>query len=199
MKHYFHIIIFLFTHDLGNLKKIWEIEFLHKDFSWKEAISQAWKRPHNFIFYWRLLNFAYHNGTKKQVRAAEKLSHRLNKNFNIEIPVCLEVGLGFTLHHLTGIVITSRVEKIGINFSIYQNTTIGFADYSKEGSITIGDNVSIMGHSFIFGQNLSIGNNVIVGAMSFVNKDIPDNTIIYTKKTNEIKTIPFTQASQAKL
>lgn len=124
------------------------------------------------------------------MRAAEKLSHRLNKKFNIEIPVCLEVGLGFTLHHLTGIVITARVKKIGINFSIYQNTTIGFLDYSKEGSITIGDNVRIMGHSFIYGQNITIGNNVIIGAMSLTNKNIPDNSLVYTKKTNEIKILP---------
>ncbi|MCZ4058266.1 hypothetical protein O3W44_02860 [Pantoea sp. LMR881] len=32
------------------------------------------------------------------------------------------------------------------------------------------------------GNNLTIGNNVTIGAMTFINKNIPDNTVVYTEK-----------------
>lgn len=41
-------------------------------------------------------------------------------------------------------------------------------------------------NSVIFSQNLTIGNNVKIGAMSYVNKDIPSNCTFYTEKTNKI-------------
>ncbi|EBQ5022487.1 serine acetyltransferase, partial [Salmonella enterica subsp. enterica serovar Cerro] len=34
--------------------------------------------------------------------------------------------------------------------------------------------------------SITIGNNVTIGAMSFVNKSIPANSIYITKKTSEV-------------
>ncbi|TGI31108.1 serine acetyltransferase, partial [Escherichia coli] len=35
---------------------------------------------------------------------------------------------------------------------------------------------------------IHIGHNVTIGAMTFVNKDVPDNSIIYNPVTSVIKT-----------
>ncbi|WP_338030655.1 serine acetyltransferase [Erwinia endophytica] len=33
-------------------------------------------------------------------------------------------------------------------------------------------------------ENIKIGNNVTIGAMSFINKNIPDNCTVFTEKIN---------------
>lgn len=63
---------------------------------------------------------------------------------------------------------------------------VGFKNYEEEGDIKIGHNVMIGANSVIFCQNLTIGDNIKIGAMSYVNKDIPNNCTFYTEKTNKI-------------
>jgi len=50
----------------------------------------------------------------------------------------------------------------------------GTSRISKD--VIIGDNVFIGVNSVIM-PGIKIGNNVVVGALSFVNKDLPDNTV----------------------
>ncbi|WP_243739111.1 hypothetical protein [Buttiauxella sp. JUb87] len=66
--------------------------------------------------------------------------------------------------------------------NIRQNTTIGRKSSRGDIGITfIGDNADIGAHSCI------IGDNVTIGAMTFVNKDIPDNSVIYNTVSSIIK------------
>ncbi len=77
--------------------------------------------------------------------------------------------------------------KIGAHTSIYSESTID----NKRGKITIEKNAKIGTHSVIM-PGITIGKNSIIGAFSFVNKDIPDNVIAYgvpvriIKKENKI-------------
>ncbi|MCE5331666.1 MAG: serine acetyltransferase [Bacteroidales bacterium] len=75
------------------------------------------------------------------------------------------------VHH--GTIVVSPKAKVGKNCRIHPSTSIG--DYN--GAPTIGDNVYIGPGAKIFG-NISIGNNVAVGANAVVNSDFPDNVII---------------------
>lgn len=52
--------------------------------------------------------------------------------------------------------------------------------------IILGDNVSIGANSTLIGPELTIASNVEIGAMSFVNPDIPSNSIFYTAKESVI-------------
>ena len=52
--------------------------------------------------------------------------------------------------------------------------------------IIMGDKVYIGANSIILGGEIKIDNNVKIGAMSFVNNDIPDNCTVYTQKINTI-------------
>lgn len=67
------------------------------------------------------------------------------------------------------------VEKAGKNFTVLQGVTIG--KNIDGGKPTIGDNVIIYPNSIIFGD-ITIGNNVKIGAGSVVNKSIPANTVV---------------------
>ena len=89
------------------------------------------------------------------------------------------------ISHHHGIVINGSA-VIGHSLRIRQNTTIGItgASIHKEPiSIVIGNNVSIGANSCIISDKIRIGDNVVIGAMSFVNKDIPSNTTVYSEKT----------------
>lgn len=62
--------------------------------------------------------------------------------------------------------------QIGSHCSIYSISTID----NKEGRVKLKKNCKIGSHSLVM-PGVSIGENSIVGAMSFVNCDIPDNCV----------------------
>lgn len=81
-------------------------------------------------------------------------------------------------HTGTGVIIGCNV-KMGENCVIYQNVTIG-SNLKGESSVVLGNNVIIHPYSILTG-NIRIGNNVRIGALSFVDKDIPDNITYFNK------------------
>ena len=76
-------------------------------------------------------------------------------------------------HNGLGIVI-SKAAVIGNNCQIYQNVTIVAG---KDGYPIIGNNVTIYAKSEIIG-NITIGDNAVIGACSFVNDNVMPNEIV---------------------
>lgn len=107
-------------------------------------------------------------------------SSKLSRNNDLTIGVKVLGKNNTKFPHPIGIVIGKYV-KIGYGCTIYQNVTIG-AKTDQEANIknypTIGNNVVIGTNSVIIGK-INIGNNVFIGASTFVNKDIPDNVVVY--------------------
>ncbi len=62
--------------------------------------------------------------------------------------------------------------QIGSHCSIYSDSTID----NKKGKVILKKNCKIGSHSVIM-PGVTVGENSIVGAFSFVNKDIPDNVV----------------------
>jgi acetyltransferase-like isoleucine patch superfamily enzyme len=62
--------------------------------------------------------------------------------------------------------------QIGSHCSIYSVSTID----NKKGKIILKKNCKIGSHSILM-PGVTVGENSIIGAFSFVNKDIPDNAI----------------------
>lgn len=54
--------------------------------------------------------------------------------------------------------------------------------------INIGNNVYV-GPNAVILKGVTIGNNIIIGAFAFVNKDIPDNTIVMGQPAKSVGTI----------
>ncbi len=95
--------------------------------------------------------------------------------FGFQIPV-ENIGGGFYIGHF-GTVVVSVNAKIGRNCNIAHNVTIGAARGERSGAPQIGDFVWMGTGSVIVG-NIKIGNNVLIAPNSFVNFDVPDNSIV---------------------
>ena len=85
----------------------------------------------------------------------------------------VDIGAFTYINAKYGIVIEDNVQ-IGSNCSIYSHSTID----EKKGKIIIKENARIGSHSTIM-PGIKIGKNSLIGAHSFVNINIPDNSIAY--------------------
>lgn len=163
-----------------------EVMISDKPFSWARTIHKAIKCPdRRFNFWWRIVSFLYHSESKTSTMLAKKINRKLIQKYNTEIQPGTQIGPGLTVSHFLSVVI-NQCTVIGCNFKIRQNATIGIPgrrDNSTPARIVIGDNVEVGAGSCIIGDALVIGSNVTIGAMSFINKSIPDNSLVYTEKT----------------
>ncbi len=97
--------------------------------------------------------------------------------YGFQIPHEAEIGPGLYLGHF-GTIIVSVNAKIGKNCNLAPGVTIGRDHRGKrKGSPVIGDQVWIGTNAVIVGK-VSIGNNVLIAPNSFVNFDVPDNSIV---------------------
>jgi acetyltransferase-like isoleucine patch superfamily enzyme len=74
--------------------------------------------------------------------------------------------------------------QIGSHCSIYSHSTID----NKKGRVVLKKNCKIGTHSVVM-PGVTIGENSIIGAFSFVNKDIPANVIAYGVPARVVKPI----------
>lgn len=78
---------------------------------------------------------------------------------------------------ILGLIINSKV-KIGQNNTIFKGVLVGSVRSGKrEGVPIIGDRVILGANSVICG-NVKIGNDVMISPNSFVNFDVPDNSLV---------------------
>lgn len=172
----------------AQLKRFWHVEILDpaKPFSWWRLLRRARRSNSSKCLFWLRLS-QYLFGLKP--RGARSLGKMINKSltreFGVEIMLGAQIEEGLQLGHPTAIIIYSGV-RIGKNCCIRQCTTIGSIEKGNL-PISLGDNVDIGAHTCIIGSGLNIGNNVRIGAMSFVNKDIPDNVTYITRKESFIR------------
>jgi len=91
------------------------------------------------------------------------------KNFKLGFKT--DIGAFTYINAKFGVIIEDFVQ-IGSHCSIYSISTID----NKKGKIVLKRNCKIGSHSVIM-PGITVGENSIIGAFSFVNKDIPDNTL----------------------
>jgi acetyltransferase-like isoleucine patch superfamily enzyme len=92
---------------------------------------------------------------------------------NLKLGEKTDIGAFVFINALKGVVIEDGVQ-IGSHCSIYSLSTID----DKEGAVVLKKNCKIGTHSVIM-PGVTIGENSIIGAFSFVTKDIPDNVVAY--------------------
>lgn len=175
--------------NLAELKRYWRIEILGDEartFSWRR-LRQKCKRSNRYayVFWFRIAYVMHQSRSSFWRRRAKLLNERLSRRYNVEIMLGAQIGEGLWLGHPTGIVI-SGYAVIGKNFRIWQSCTVGIKGGEGPKCIQIGDNVRLAAHSCIIGDTIRIGDNVSIGAMSFVNRDVPDNSLYITRKSSEI-------------
>jgi len=84
-----------------------------------------------------------------------------------------DIGAFTYINAKNGVVIEDYVQ-IGSHCSIYSVSTID----NKEGKVVLKEKCKIGSHSVIM-PSVTVGKNSIIGAFSFVNKDIPDNVVAW--------------------
>jgi serine O-acetyltransferase len=94
---------------------------------------------------------------------------------------CSDIGPGLYIEHGFCTVVYAR--KIGMNFRVNQNVTVGT---NKGGSPVIGDNVSVFAHAVVIG-NIAIGDNVRIGAGAVVITDVPSDCTVVPQKARIIQ------------
>jgi acetyltransferase-like isoleucine patch superfamily enzyme len=82
-----------------------------------------------------------------------------------------DIGAFTYINAKNGVIIEDYVQ-IGSHCSIYSVSTID----NKEGEVILKKNCRIGSHSVVM-PCVTIGENSIIGAFSFVNEDIPDNVV----------------------
>ncbi|OGN09635.1 MAG: acetyltransferase [Candidatus Yanofskybacteria bacterium RIFCSPHIGHO2_02_FULL_39_10] len=90
---------------------------------------------------------------------------------NLTLGENTDVGAFCYINALNGVVIERNVQ-IGSHCAIYSVSTID----DKGGEVVLKENSRLGSHSTVM-PGVTIGKNSVVGAHSFVNKDIPDNVI----------------------
>jgi len=95
----------------------------------------------------------------------------------------IDIGAFTYINAKEGVTIESDVQ-IGSHCSIYSVSTID----NKKGRVVLKKNCKIGSHSLIM-PGVTIGENSIIGAFSFVNKDIPDNVIAFGAPVKVIRSL----------
>ena len=131
-----------------------------------------------------IINFLFHlrraRGTKNPIlRTFSKLILVLYRHiYGLEISYKTKIGKGFFLGHPYGITINPEA-IIGDNCNIHKGVVIGRENRgSRKGAPIIGNCVWIGINSAIVG-NVKIGNNVLIAPCTYINCDIPNNSIVF--------------------
>ncbi|HDS1747115.1 MULTISPECIES: serine acetyltransferase [Pseudomonas] len=139
-----------------------------------------------FLFAYRLAQYLDARGGLSR-RYARSMQQRLNLKYAVDIDIGAQIAPGLRIAHLPGVVIT-RHASIGRNFFIRQNCSVGIKTLGLDHySLCIGENVSLGANSCIVADHISIGNNVVIGAMSLVTRDIPPDSTFYNPRQRNLQ------------
>jgi len=99
-----------------------------------------------------------------------------------------DIGAFTYINAKNGVVIEDRAQ-VASHCSIYSVSTID----GKKGKVVLKKNCRIGSHSVIM-PGVTIGENSIIGAFSFVNKNIPSNVIVAGVPARVIREITYTKS-----
>lgn len=106
-------------------------------------------------------------------RGTTKWNWMVQYRENLKLGKKTDVGAFTYINAKYGVEIQDDVQ-IGSHCAIYSWSTID----NKRGTVTIKRNARIGSHSIVM-PGVTIGENSVIGACSFVNRDIPPQTVAY--------------------
>lgn len=149
---------------------------IYRYYAGKETFKQKILRPLEikYIYNMRCASIA----KNKIIKLYYKFKlYILSRRTMIQISEKTKIGEGFYIGHTGRIIINKRV-TLGKNVNIATGVTIGQENRGKrKGCPKIGNEVWIGTNSVIVG-NITIGNNVLIAPNSYVNSDIPSDSIV---------------------
>ena len=106
-------------------------------------------------------------------RKMTKYSWLVQHKKNLKLGYKTDIGAFTYINAKNGVIIEDFVQ-IGSHCSIYSVSTID----EKSGAVTLKKSCKIGSHSVIM-PGVTIGENSVVGAFSFVTRDVPDNAVAF--------------------
>lgn len=142
----------------------------------RKGFFSALSNPCFRMIYW--MRLASHYQKIHPIGFVARLLHKLTQvRLGIQIPHITQIGGGLFIGHFGGIVISNEA-VIGENCNIAQGVTIGRINKGpRKGAPKIGNRVWI-GPNAVLAGNITIGDNVLIAPLSFVNIDIPANCMV---------------------
>lgn len=105
------------------------------------------------------------------------LMYRLTRKYGLEISPNAQIGEGLYLGYPYNITVASSA-KLGNMINLHKGCTVGEVNSGRlKGSPTIGNSVYIGINSMVVG-NISVGDDVMICANTFVNFDVPSHSIV---------------------
>lgn len=151
-------------------KKDWK-RYKRIDWSWKCTFSLFKSETMRYIFAGRLS--ADHTPFAKLWGGVQKY---LGNKMGCEIGWA-NIESGLVLAHPYGITVNGEA-KIGKDCTLFKGCTIGgIRGGERAGAPTLGARVVICSNAMVCG-NISVGNDVLIAAGTFVNFDVPDNSVV---------------------
>lgn len=141
-----------------------------------KTFSGAFRNPGFRFLVW--LRLASHFGKWHPIGLLSRFFFKLMQvRFGFQIPHIAKIGGGLFMGHFGGIVISNEA-IIGENCNISQGVTIGRINKGpRKGAPKIGNRVWI-GPNAVLSGNITIGDDVLIAPLSFVNMDIPANCMV---------------------
>lgn len=102
---------------------------------------------------------------------------------NLKMGKEIDIGAFTYINAAAGVIIEDNVQ-LGSHCSVYSISTID----NKKGKIVLKKNCKIGSHSVVM-PGVTIGENSIIGAFSFVTKNIPDNVVAFGVPAKVIKSL----------
>lgn len=136
------------------------------------------------VVLYRISNYLYY----KKAKIISKVIDYINRVlFSVWLPGSARIGKNFVIGYWgLGIVIHSKA-IIEDNVWISQNVTIGRKEYDQ--NVPMIKNSTYIGPNSVVVGEISIGPNSVIGANSFVNKNVPPNTVVAGCPARFIKTL----------
>lgn len=143
-----------------------KIDWISKTRLYGWQYTKIWRKANYYLRKNRLLYLVY-----------GFLLYEKSLKYGFQISPQAQIGSGLYLGHFGTIIVGNEV-VIGNNVNLNPNVVIGRENRGKrEGSPTLGNRVWVGTGTVIVGQ-VRIGNNVLIAPNSYVNFDVPDNSVV---------------------
>jgi serine O-acetyltransferase len=150
--------------------------YRHECLSGTKGFIKGWFQP-GFRYTYLVRKTAKYKKASLRGLFFKILKRRYTFKYGYQISSDAQIGEGFYLSDHFGPVVIGPT-KIGINCNINHSVTIGRAyKGGKLGRPVISDYVWIGTGAVVVG-NITIGKNVLIAPNSFVNFDVPDNSLV---------------------
>ena len=139
---------------------------------WVKKRFYGWQ----YTKFWRKANY-YYKKNKVMYLLYGLFTYRKSIKYGFQISPQATIGRGLYIGHFGSVIVGNEV-KIGSNVNLGPNIVIGATNRGeKKGSPVIGNRCWIGSGAVVVG-GIKIGDNVLIAPNSYVNIDIPSNSIV---------------------